>query len=106
MDGGSTRDGAQRQVKPEIILPDHGLSPGKPEARVSLGSRRAGQIHFHGPGLFRVIIALLTLGVAFATAFAVLVGLFLIGILAVGVALAALILFGTVRRHSVEADGR
>jgi hypothetical protein len=106
MDGGSTRDGAQRQVKPEIILPDHGPSPGKPEVWASLGSRRAGQIHFHGPGLFRAIVALLTLGVAFATAFAVLVGLFLIGMLAVGVALAALILFGTVRRQGVRADGR
>jgi hypothetical protein len=91
MDSGSTRDSTQNVVKTEVILPSRTPSPSQTPIWISVDWGRTGQIHFRRPGLFSVIIALLAVGVAFATAFALLVGLLLIGILAAGGALAAFI---------------
>jgi hypothetical protein len=106
MDSGSTRDSAQNVVKPEVILPSHTPSPSETPILISVDWRRTGQIHLGRPGPFGIIIALLAVGVAFATAFAVLVGLLLIGILAAGGALAALILSGFLSRRGTGVGGR
>lgn len=97
MDSGSTRDSAQSVVKPEVILPPHAPSPSETPISISI-DWRTGQIHLGRPGPFSIIIALLAAGAAFATAFALLVGLLLIGIIAAGGALAALILSGFLSR--------
>ena len=106
MDSGSTRDNAQNVVKPEVILPSHAPSPSETPIWISVDWRRTGQIHFGKPGLFSVIIALLAVGVAVATAFVLLVGLLLIGILAAGGALAALILSGFLSRRGTSTGAR
>jgi len=106
MDSGSTRDSAQSVGSPKGIVPPHAPSPNETPISISIDWRRTGQIRLGRPGLFSIAIALLAVSVAFATAFALLVGLLLIGILAAGGALAALTLFGFLSRRGTGAGTR